>query len=314
MQEEIPILDMSRFESDRAAFVEELGAAYREYGFCGLNNHGIDAELIENAYAVFRDFFALPAADKEHYHMENRAGERGYTGFGVEQAKDYGVPDLKEFWHIGRQIQLENPYPNILLRNLWPAEVAEFRQPAYALYEALDNLGNRVLSALAVYLGLDSDWFADKTNYGNSILRTIHYPPISYEVEDGAVRSAQHEDINLIALLVGSHEEGLQVLSRGGDWIPMTTQKNTIAVSIGDMLQRLSNHVLPSTTHRVVNPPDEKAKKSRYSIPFFLHPNPDFKIKTLPECISQDNPDRYPYSITANDYLMQRLREIHLLK
>lgn len=314
MQQEIPILDMGRFDTDRDAFVAELGAAYREYGFCGINNHGISAELIENAYRVFHDFFALSAADKEHYHMENRAGERGYTGFGIEQAKDYGVPDLKEFWHIGRQIALENPYPNILLRNLWPAEIPEFKDHGYALYAALDTLGNRILSALALHLGLDENWFADKTNYGNSVLRPIHYPPISNEVEDGAVRSARHEDINFITLLVGSHEEGLQVLSRDGSWIPMTTPEDTIAVNIGDMLQRLSNHVLPSTTHRVVNPPGDKARQSRYSIPFFLHPNPDFEIKTLPDCITADNPDRYPQSIQANEYLMERLRAINMTK
>ncbi len=308
----IPILDMSRFDSDRDSFVAEIGAAYREYGFCGFKNHGIDADLVENAYQVFRQLFAMSEETKQGYHRDGGSGERGYTGLGVEQAKDYGVPDLKEFWHIGREIAAGNPFPEILLPNIWPSEIADFQARGYALYAALDSLGNRILSALALHLGLDENWFNDKVNFGNSILRPIHYPPIGADTEEGAVRSASHEDINLITLLVGSHEEGLQVLSRDGEWIPMTTPEGTIAVNIGDMLQRLCNHELPSTTHRVVNPPGEKARQSRYSIPFFLHPNPDFEIKTLDQCISAENPDRYPDSILSHDYLLERLLEIKL--
>ncbi len=258
--------------------------------------------------------FALPLAVKQGYHLEGRFGERGYTGFGIEQAKDYSVPDLKEFWHVGRELAAGNPYPGILLDNIWPTEIANFQAHSYSLYTALNILGDRILSALALYLGLDASWFNDKVNFGNSILRPLHYPPIGADSEPTALRSAAHEDINLITLLVGSHEEGLQVLSRDGEWIPMTTPEGTIAVNIGDILQRLCNHVLPSTTHRVVNPPGDKARQSRYSIPFFLHPNPDFEVKTLPQCISADNPDRYPESISAHDYLLERLREIKLAK
>jgi len=314
VNQEIPILDMRRFNNDRDAFVAEIGAAYREYGFCGFNNHGIDTELVENAYQVFRQFFALPKQSKQNYHLHGGAGERGYTAFGVEQAKDHKVPDLKEFWHIGREINSENPYPEILLDNIWPTEIPAFQANGYALYSALNELGNRILSALALHLGLDESWFDDKVNFGNSILRPVHYPPIGEDTQEGAVRSAAHEDISLITLLVGSHEEGLQVLSNDGEWIPMTTPKGTIAVNIGDMLQRLCNHELPSTTHRVVNPPGDKAHQSRYSIPFFLHPNPDFEIKTLSQCICADNPNRYPESILAHDYLLERLQEIKLTK
>ena len=187
-----------------------------------------------------------------------------------------------------------------------------FRETGYALYEALDQLGSRVLSALALHIGLPADYFADRTSSGNSILRPIHYPPITAD-DIPNVRAGAHEDINLITLLVGASAAGLEVKSRKGEWVPFTADADTIVVNIGDMLQRLSNHVYPSTTHRVVNPPGEAARKPRYSTPFFLHPNPDFLIKTLPSCITPDNPDRYPTPITSHEYLLERLREIKLV-
>ena len=311
MTQSIPILDLDRFESDRDAFVGELKAGYREFGFVGFINHGISDETVEQAYAVFKEFFALPQAIKEAYHQPGQGGARGYTGFGIEQAKDNDVPDLKEFWHIGREVEGENPHPDVLLPNLWPRQVPGFKKHGYGLYQALDDLGGTILSAIALSLELPEAWFADKIDLGNSILRPIHYPPI-VDRETPAVRAARHEDINLITLLLGSSEKGLEILTRKGDWIPVTTIPGTIVVNIGDMLQRLTNHYYPSTTHRVINPPGMKADEPRYSIPFFLHPNPDFEISTLPQCVSEDEPDRYPEPILAHDYLMQRLREIKL--
>lgn len=309
----IPVLDLEDFTGQRDAFTDALGQAYREYGFAGITHHGLDDALIERAYDRFRAFFAQPAEVKQQYHLPGKGGARGYTGFGVEQAKDHDVPDLKEFWHVGRELDegAANPHPDILLPNLWPDEVEGFRAAALALYGALDNLGQRMLSAIAIDLGLPSNWFADKVNLGNSILRPIHYPPIRDAVP-GAVRAARHEDINLITMLIGSREQGLEILSKKGEWIPVTTVPGTIIVNVGDMLQRLTNHVYQSTTHRVVNPPGDLAAKARYSIPFFLHPNPDFVIETLPQCISDDNPNRYPEPITSHGYLMERLREIKL--
>lgn len=308
----VPTLDISRFHTDRDAFVADLGLAYREFGFCGISGHGIPASLIDGAYAAFERFFDLPDAVKRRYHVVGGGGARGYTPYKVETAKDAKHPDLKEFWHVGREIPRDSQYAAIMAENLWPEEVPEFRTLGYALYQALDDLGSRVLSALALHIGLPEDWFADKTNVGNSILRPIHYPPI-VEDEIPNERAGAHEDINLITLLVGASAEGLQVLTRQGDWLPVTTQGDAIVVNIGDMLQRLTNHVYPSTSHRVVNPPGPKAREPRYSVPFFLHPNPDFLIETLPQCISAENPNRYPEPITANDYLMQRLREIKLI-
>ncbi len=306
----IPTLDIRRFETDREAFVAELGAAYREWGFAGIRGHGIPQDVIDGAYDAFTAFFALPEAVKKQYHVPGGGGARGYTPFGVETAKDSKYFDLKEFWHVGREVR-DDKYAEAMPANVWPSEVPEFRARALALYDALDGLGSRMLSALALGLDLPEDYFADKTNNGNSILRPIHYPPITTD-DVPNVRAGAHEDINLITLLVGASAEGLQVLSRKGEWVPYTADADTIVVNIGDMLQRLTNHVLPSTTHRVVNPPGEKARQPRYSTPFFLHPNPDFLIDVLPNCVSADNPSRYPEPITAQGYLDERLREIKL--
>ena len=307
----IPVLDIRDFERSAGEFTDDLGRAYREFGFVGITNHGIEDALIDEAYRVFREFFALPEDVKRTYRHPAGGGKRGYTGFGVEQAKDHDVPDLKEFWHVGREVAEDHPHSDILIPNLWPTEVEGFREVSLALYDALDRLGRRMLSAIALDLGLDADWFADKVDQGNSILRPIHYPPIR-NAQPGAVRAARHEDINLITLLIGSREQGLEILSKKGEWIPVTTLPGTIVVNVGDMLQRLTNHVYQSTTHRVVNPPGEAASRARYSIPFFLHPNPDFVIETLPQCVSEDNPDRYPEPIRSDDYLQQRIREINL--
>lgn len=307
----IPTLDMRRFDSDRDAFVAELGAAYREWGFCGVSHHGIPAEAIDGAYQVFKEFFALPEPTKRKYHVPGSGGARGYTPFGIETAKDSQYPDLKEFFHIGRELPDGSRYREFMPPNLWPTEVPGFRERAYGLFQALDSLGLRVLSALATHIGLPADFFVDKTNFGNSILRPIHYPPIT-SPDIPNVRAGAHEDINLITLLVGASAAGLEVLARNGQWVPFTAESDTIVVNIGDMLQRLTNHVYPSTTHRVVNPPGAAARQPRYSTPYFLHANPDYLIETLPGCVTADNPDRYPAPITANDYLMQRLREIKL--
>ena len=311
-QSQIPTLDIRRYDTDREAFVAELGAAYREWGFCGIRGHGIPQAEIDGAYDAFKRFFALPTDVKMKYHVPGSGGARGYTPFGIETAKDSRYPDLKEFWHVGREIPRDSKYAEVMPPNLWPSEVPGFQQYGYGLYRALDDLGSRVLSALALHIDLPEHFFADKTNFGNSILRPIHYPPITAP-DIPTVRAGAHEDINFITLLVGASAAGLEVKSQKGEWVPFTSDSDTIVVNIGDMLQRLSNHVYPSTTHRVVNPPGEQARQPRYSVPFFLHPNPDYLIKTLPQCISGANPDRYPTPISSHDYLLERLREIKLI-
>lgn len=316
---EIPILDIRRFDRtgdahERAAFVRELHAAYREIGFIGVTRHEIPEGLIRGAYEAIKAFFALPLATKTQYEV-GKGGARGYTRFGVEHAKDIPAVDLKEFWHVGREHVPGASWTRDYPPNVWPAEIPGFREATWGLYQALEELGNRVLRAVALGLDLDEHYFADKTDHANSILRPIHYPPIQRGLGDpGSVRSGQHEDINLITLLIGSGEPGLEVLNRRGEWVGVTTIPETIVVNVGDMLQRLTNDVLRSTTHRVVNPPPPYCDVPRYSIPFFLHPNSEFLIESLPTCVTPDNPNHYPVPITADGYLTQRLIEIGLLK
>ena len=322
--EQVPILDIRRFDqqepADRDGFVTDLNTAYREFGFVGITRHEIPEQLIADAYRAIKAFFALPVETKAAYEIPGSGGARGYTRFGVEHAKDHPAVDLKEFWHVGREHVPGAAWTKDYPPNVWPTEVqgfqeaTAFRDSLWKLYQALESLGDRVLRAVALGLGLGEDYFADKTDHGNSILRPIHYPPIGQGLGDpGSVRSGQHEDINLITLLIGSGEPGLQVQSLKGEWIPVTTIPETIVVNVGDMLQRLTNNVLRSTTHRVVNPPASSSEAPRYSIPFFLHPNSEFLIKSLEGCVTAENPEHYPEPITANEYLTQRLIEIGLL-
>lgn len=245
------------------------------------------------------------------YHVPDSGGARGYTPYKVETAKDSQHADLKEFWHIGREIPRTSRFAGVMPPNLWPSEVPDFKAHGYALFEALDQLGARVLRALARHVGLPQHYFDDKTEQGNSILRPIHYPPIS-GADLPNERAGAHEDINFITLLVGASAEGLEVLSEG-EWLPVTTDGDAIVLNIGDMLQRLSNHVYPSTSHRVINPANANARKPRYSVPFFLHPNPDVVLDPVASCVTAANPSRYTDSITAHEYLTQRLREIKLI-
>jgi isopenicillin N synthase-like dioxygenase len=305
----IPTFDVRSLDPAR------LGAAFREYGFVSVRGHTIGRALLEPAYGAVRRLFALPDGVKRSYQLAGAAGARGYTPFRTEKAKDQSAPDLKEFWHVGRELDdsARDPLHARMLQNLWPPEVPELKPSLLALYRALDALGAELLRAIALDLGLAPTFFDDKVDHGNSILRPLHYPPCSAGSALEGVRSAAHEDINLITLMVAAEEPGLQILRRGGDWLDVEVAEGEVVVNIGDMLQRLTNHQLPSTTHRVVNPQGADGARSRYSLPFFLHPNSEFLIETLPSCIDQRHPNLYPTPISADDYLRERLREIGLL-
>ncbi len=307
--ERIPTLDLRRLDRDADAFVAELGASYRRFGFCCFEQHGIPSELIEAAYADFARFFALPTETKARCTVRTPGGGgRGYVGFRVETARTSTIPDLKEFFHVGR----DDPPPGdpVLRPNVWPEEVAGFRTHASALFRAMEATGNRVLTAIARDLGLPPDFFANVVDHGDSILRALHYPPIDPR-HLPAVRAEAHEDISLVTLLVGATASGLEILTREGHWLPVEAQPGTLVVNVGDMMQRLTNRAYPSTTHRVVNPLGAAAGQSRYSMPFFLAPNMEYRIATLPGCIGPEG-DLFPEPITAGDYLLQRLREIRL--
>ncbi|MDB5449322.1 MAG: oxidoreductase iron/ascorbate family [Phenylobacterium sp.] len=303
-------VSFNQFGRDFDGFTQRLGGSFARYGFAVISDHGIPQDRIDAAVAAGKAFFALPEAEKRKYKLPV-GGQRGYTPFGIETAKGAQHYDLKEFWHVGRDLPPGHRFRSHMPDNVWPdADVAGFHETVGWLYDALDRMGLKVLEAIAAYLGLERHFFDSTVDFGNSILRLLHYPPAP---EDGPhIRAGAHEDINVITLLLGAEEAGLEVLDHDGRWLAINPPPGALVCNIGDMLQRLTNDRLPSTTHRVVNPAPERRGFPRYSTPFFLHFNSDYEIRTLPNCVDAAHPDRYPQPITADEYLQQRLREIKL--
>lgn len=315
-QKGIPVVDLSKFVNgsaeERAEFVEQLGNAFHNIGFVGVKNHGIPLELIDGFFASSQEFFALDGGAKKKYEVAGLAGQRGYTSFGKEHAKGSKVADLKEFYQFGQEVADDHPQKENYPPNIPVTEVPIFTNKGIELYKAFEKSGGQLLRAIAIHLNLNEDYFDGKIQEGSSILRSIYYPPITQE-PDSAIRAEQHEDINLITLLVGASAGGLQVLNMDNEWLNAMPETDEIVINVGDMLQRLTNNYLKSTTHRVVNPPREEWHNSRLSIPFFLHPVSDMDLTCLGKCVTADNPMHYD-SITAGEYLDERLREIGLKK
>ncbi|MBY0477957.1 MAG: isopenicillin N synthase family oxygenase [Chitinophagaceae bacterium] len=312
----IPVVDLSEFTSGNAQqkeqFIQQLGNAYEEVGFVAVKNHGVPADLIADLYKYVQQFFSLPISKKREYEIPDLAGQRGYTSFGKEHAKGSDAPDLKEFFQFGQKAEGEEFIPEEYPENVQVHEIAAFNPTFQHAYRAFEQSGTKLLQAIALYLGLDEHYFDDWVRNGNSILRAIHYPPITNEPKS-AIRAEQHEDINLITLLVGASADGLQILTKQNEWVPVTSLPDQIVVNVGDMLQRLTNNKLRSTTHRVVNPPRELWHTSRFSIPFFLHPKGNMSLVCLNSCVDNAHPKQYP-DATAGEYLDERLREIGLKK
>jgi isopenicillin N synthase-like dioxygenase len=312
----IPVVDLQQFihgdNEAKQAFVEALGRAFEETGFVSVKNHGVPQEIIDQFYNLVEQFFSLSNDVKRSYEKTEYAGQRGYTSFGREHAKGSDAPDLKEFWQIGQKVEGENlskaDYPD----NIEVAELPDFHHLGFQLYKSFENSGRELLRAIGIHLSIGENYFDKHIHNGNSILRAIHYPPIVNEPKS-AIRAEAHEDINLITLLVGASAEGLQLLSKQNEWLDITAPEGCIVVNVGDMLQRLTNNKLRSTTHRVVNPPREKWHTHRYSIPFFLHPRSEMRLDCLPSCVSDSTPKAYENS-SAGEYLDERLREIGLKK
>lgn len=312
----IPVVNLADFTSGdpelKRAFVNQLGKAYEEVGFVAVKNHGIPDTLIADLYKYVQQFFSLPSDEKKKYEVPGLAGQRGYTSFGKEHAKGSDAPDLKEFFQYGQIVEDNDPIKSEYPDNVKVAEVPAFNRTFEDAYRAFEVSGKALLQAIAIYLGLDEHYFDQHIHNGNSILRAIHYPPITQEPKS-AIRAEQHEDINLITLLVGASADGLQILTKQNEWVGVTSLPEQIVVNVGDMLQRLTNNKLKSTTHRVVNPPREKWHTSRFSIPFFLHPKSEMSLACLESCIDANHPKAYP-DATAGEYLDERLREIGLKK
>ncbi|MGF1533670.1 MAG: isopenicillin N synthase family dioxygenase [Bernardetiaceae bacterium] len=318
--DQIPSLDLSDFmagdPAQKKRFVQQLGDAFSHIGFVAIKNHGLSETQRQALYRTVEDFFRLPEAVKQKYERPQLNYQRGYTGKRKETAKGFSKADLKEFYHIGQAFDPAQAHPVLsdYPANVFPEEVPDFAEATCTAFVTLERAGLELLRAIAAYLHLPEDYFDDKATLGNSILRPIHYFPLDPDqVEDGAVRAAAHGDINLITLLMGASADGLQVQRLDGEWISVTALPEQVVVNVGDMLSRLTNNVLKSTIHRVVNPPREQLSTSRYSIPFFMHPRSAMDLSCLPQCITEDNPKQYP-DITAGEFLEERLRELGLLK
>lgn len=314
--EHVPVVDLSDFISGtpekKRSFIRELGDAYHTVGFVTVKNHGINEKMIEELYREVKAFFSMPDEIKFKYERADLAGQRGYTSFGREHAKGSKVADLKEFFQFGQMVMDDDPIRKEYPDNVWVTELPGFNEVNINAFKSFEIAGGYLMRAIALYLDLPEIYFDKKIHNGNSILRAIHYPPITGDPKS-ALRAEQHEDINLITLLVGASAEGLEIYTREEEWVPVTAMPGQIVVNVGDMLQRLTNDRLKSTTHRVVNPPKELWGTSRYSIPFFLHPRSEMRLDCLGSCISLENSRKYD-PISAGEYLDERLIEIGLKK
>lgn len=319
LYDEVPSLDLSDFFSSQIGrkkkFVADLGAAYTNIGFVAVRNHFLTQQMQDELYASIKAFFSLPDEVKKQYEIPGIAGQRGYTGKGKEHAKGRNTGDLKEFYHVGQELTpgelAKEGYP----ANVWPEEIPQFRSATLSAFQALEKTGKLMLQAIAIYLGLPEHYFDSRIRNGNSILRPIHYFPVTdpASVQPDAVRAAEHGDINLITLLMGASADGLQVLRRDGKWIPITALPDQLVVNVGDMLERLTNKKLKSTIHRVVNPPVHLMNTPRYSVPFFMHPRSETDLSCLPNCVDAEHPKLFE-DILAGEFLNERLAEIGLKK
>lgn len=309
----VPELSLMSFvngtNNDKVKFTNELFRGLKDYGFIILVDHPVDYKLTQRAYDLVHEFFQLPSEVKSKYVCKEGGGQRGYTAFGVEHAKNSQYPDLKEFWHVGRETLVNPKFKGTFPENLWPAEIPEFKDVMMKLFNGMDTTSTVVLDSLGMALDVPQSYFRTMLQDGNSIVRAIHYPPLGDKAPKNAVRAAAHEDINLITVMVGATTSGLELLDRDGKWLPVTCNDKQLVVDSGDMLSRITNDVIPATTHRVVNPDD--ASSNRYSMPFFTHPNPDTILSCIPSC--KGTGEKYE-AINSNDWLNIRLKEIGLTK
>lgn len=314
MMQTVPRINLDDYlngdDAKKQSFIQTLGEGLCHYGFLVVENHGVDQDLTARAYAAYKAFFKLGETEKKAYATV-AGGQRGYTPFGVEQAKDAKVPDLKEFWHVGQELADDHPYKNDYPNNVWPDEVPELREISLSLYKAYERCAGVILRALAEFFKLPINTFADMMVDGDSIYRVIHYPPLDEGMPAQAVRAAAHEDINLITLLTQSEGSGLELLTREGDWLAVNALDGDIVVDSGDMISRVTNGVVPATTHRVVNP-DPNDNRERYSMPFFVHPYAKCDLSVMDTFVTDEQGPKWP-PITAREFLLQRLREIGLV-
>lgn len=308
----IPVVNLKDFThgtpSERDRFIKTYGDGLMEFGFVTVDRHEVPIDLTHRVFEQAQQLFSLPVETKRQYIVPNTGGARGYTAFGKERALGATVHDLKEFWHVGQE-DVAGDLAKLYPANVWPSELGKFKDAVLSVYRALEACAQELLKATALYLNVGEDHFAQMARGGNSVLRLIHYPPVGEDAEPGAVRAAAHEDINLITLLCEATTGGLELLTRDGKWRGISSLEGQIVADSGDMLQLATNGVIPSTTHRVVNPPTDQ-NRSRYSMPFFVHPRPEVLLDPTPFVKDGETP-KYEAK-TAHDYLTERLRAIGL--
>ena len=305
------VLSLNLWREDPKEFSLQMGKNFENSGFCGITEHSINKKLIEEVLQIFKEFFILPEEEKMQYFEGNLGGARGYTPIKVETPKGGYDADIKEFWQTGRSLSKDHEFRKWMPANKWASEIPSFKEKVSELFDQFDLVGRSLLRSVAIFLQIEENYFEEVANEGNSVMRSIHYPPVRQN-EKGE-RSGAHEDINLITLLIGGHQPGLEIRSKKNEWLPVNFDSEVLICNIGDMLQRFTNHKLVSTTHRVVVPEEASKNTSRYSIPFFVHPNPNWVIETLDSCCSEDNPKKYQEAILAEDFLQERLKEIKLI-
>lgn len=314
VEQTIPVVDLNDFlkgsGSTKDDFVQTVGKGLTDLGFFAVENHGVDHKLIEQAYGLAKHFFEQETSLKTKYEDPTIKGQRGYVSFGKEHAKGANAPDLKEFWHVGQSLPQDHALRSVYPDNVWPSELPEFKPVFQQLYKQLETCAMTLLKACALYLNENETLFSDMATDGNSILRVIHYPPIAEDANPASIRAAAHEDINLITLLCESTDEGLELLQKDGNWRPIHALNGQIVVDTGDMIQNVTNGILKSTTHRVVNPNNDRSQ--RFSMPFFVHARSEVDLSPLPSCVEKSGGKKLYEDMTAGEYLHQRLKEIGL--
>ena len=299
MSTQVPELSFKDIEKGDSFSINILKEALAAHGFFSITDHGLSQDLIDKCYRCSKDFFDLNYETKNEYSSIGSKGARGYTPKGIETAVGEKIADQKEFWHHGPIV--DKTFDKKIPENLSISEIPDFNKNFDELYSELHKIGSRVLSVISLSLGLDKDFFIPWIEKGNSLLRSIHYPPVDGNTNPHRARA--HTDINLITLLIGAEEGGLEVLNKDGSWIKVEPSSNAIVCNIGDMMQLVTDKNLVSTTHRVIQDIEAKSKP-RYSIPFFLHPAPSVLLKSV-----FNESDK---GVLADDFLDERLKAIKL--
>lgn len=310
-EQTIPVVSLKGFlnePAERERIIKEIGSAFCEVGFVAIEDHGIDPNLIKIAYQTSEEFFLKDYEVKKNYEDASMFEPRGFSSMGREHVRGLKTPDLKEFWHVGRENDETGKSQNKYPKNIWPQEVSSFQSTMLALYDQLEECACHVLEAAALYIGLPQYSMCEMVTDGNTVLRLAHYPPVPENIDPATFRSAPHEDIDLVTLLCEATGEGLEILDKNKNWLPVHSYEGQIIVNVGDMLQNLTNGFYKSTTHRVSN--NNKDRNRRLSMPFFVHPRAEVDLTPLEICLPKTGGSRKFRGLTAGEYFKERLTEI----